>query len=31
MVANEVVNLAMRMYKERSHITGNSREGRSAT
>ena len=29
--ANEVVNLAMRMYKERSHITGNSREGRSAT
>jgi len=31
MVANEVINLAMRMYKERSHITGNSREGRSAT
>ncbi len=31
MIANEVANLAMRMYKERSHIIGNSREGRSAT
>jgi hypothetical protein len=31
MVANEIANLAMRMYKERSHITGSSREGHSAT
>ncbi|MGZ8425003.1 MAG: hypothetical protein ACXWYD_08655 [Candidatus Binatia bacterium] len=31
MVANDIASLAMRMYKERSHINGGSREGRSAT
>lgn len=31
MVANDIADLAMRMYKERSYINGSSREGRSET
>ncbi len=31
MVANDIANLAMRMYKERSHISGSSRDSSSAT
>jgi len=31
MVADDIANLAMRMYKERAYINGGAREGRSAT
>lgn len=31
MVTNDVADLVMRMYKERSHINGSARDGRSAT